>query len=59
VLALFEYCRSRSMPHPGFVILDSPLIAYKEPMPDDENITFTDVHPIPTELWTKVERIAV
>ena len=31
VLALFEYCRSRSMPHPGFVILDSPLIAYKEP----------------------------
>jgi hypothetical protein len=45
VLALFEYCRSRSMPHPGFVILDSPLIAYKEPMPDDENITSTDLKP--------------
>jgi TolA-binding protein len=45
VLALFEYCRSRSMPHPGFVILDSPLIAYKEPMPDDENITATDLKP--------------
>jgi len=43
VLALFEYCRSRSMPHPGFVILDSPLIAYKEPMPDDENIASTDL----------------
>lgn len=45
VLALFEYCRSRSLPHPGFVILDSPLIAYKEPMPDDENITSTDLKP--------------
>ena len=45
VLALFEYCRSRSMAHPGFVILDSPLIAYKEPMPDDENITSTDLKP--------------
>lgn len=45
VLALFEYCRSRNLPHPGFVILDSPLIAYKEPMPDDENITSTDLKP--------------
>jgi hypothetical protein len=45
VLALFEYCRTRSMPHPGFVILDSPLIAYKEPMPDDEDITATDLKP--------------
>ncbi len=43
VLALFEYCRSRSMPHPGFVILDSPLIAYKEPMPDDEDIATSDL----------------
>jgi archaellum component FlaC len=44
-LALFEYCRSRSMPHPGFVILDSPLIAYKEPMPDDEDISSSDLKP--------------
>lgn len=45
VLALFEYCRSRKMPHPGFVILDSPLIAYKEPVPDDENISASDLKP--------------
>ena len=44
-LALFEYCRSRSMPHPGFLILDSPLIAYKEPMPDDEDISSSDLKP--------------
>jgi phage shock protein A len=42
-LALFEYCRSRKMPHPGFVILDSPLIAYKEPKVDDEGIAGTDL----------------
>lgn len=45
VLALFEYCRSRNMPHPGFVILDSPLIAYKEPVPDDEDISASDLKP--------------
>lgn len=44
-LALFEYCRSRKMPHPGFVILDSPLIAYKEPKADDEGIAGTDLKP--------------
>lgn len=44
-LALFEYCRSRKMPHPGFVILDSPLIAYKEPKADDEGISGTDLKP--------------
>lgn len=42
-LALFEYCRSRKMPHPGVVILDSPLIAYKEPKADDEGIIGTDL----------------
>jgi hypothetical protein len=42
-LALFEYCRSRNMPHPGLVILDSPLIAYKEPKADDEGIIGTDL----------------
>lgn len=44
-LALFEYCRARQMPHPGFVILDSPLIAYKEPKTDDEGISGTDLKP--------------
>ncbi len=44
-LALFEYCRARQMPHPGFVILDSPLIAYKEPSVDDEGISGTDLKP--------------
>jgi hypothetical protein len=55
VLALFEYCRSRMMPHPGFVILDSPLIAYKEPQVEDEDITGTDLKPC---FYEHLERFA-
>lgn len=43
ITGLFEYCRSRSMPHPGFVVLDSPLIAYKEPTDENMQITGTDL----------------
>jgi hypothetical protein len=30
-LGLLEYCRVANTPHPGFVILDSPLLAYRKP----------------------------
>ncbi|PLR45468.1 hypothetical protein [Chimaeribacter arupi] len=30
-LGLFEYCKEHSLPHPGFVVLDSPLLAYYKP----------------------------
>ncbi|KTD85681.1 hypothetical protein [Paenibacillus etheri] len=30
ILSIMEYCFSRGLPHPGFVILDSPLTTYKE-----------------------------
>ena len=43
ITGLFEYCRSRKMPHPGFVVLDSPLIAYKEPTDENKQITGTDL----------------
>jgi hypothetical protein len=45
VIGLLEYCRSRKLPHPGFVILDSPLLAYKEPKGEDEGIAGTDLKP--------------
>ena len=35
-LALMEYCREQSLPHPGFVIMDSPLLAYFEPEGEDD-----------------------
>lgn len=31
LLSLLKYCRGEKHPHPGFVILDSPLVAYREP----------------------------
>lgn len=34
-VALLNYCRGRSMPHPGFVVLDSPLVVYREPDADE------------------------
>jgi len=43
IVGLLEYCRSRKMPHPGFVLLDSPLLAYKEPKGEDEGIAGTDL----------------
>lgn len=30
-LALLRYCRRDGRPHPGFVLIDSPLIVYREP----------------------------
>jgi hypothetical protein len=31
-----EFCQEKSLPHPGFVILDSPLLAYFKPEGDDD-----------------------
>lgn len=30
-LGLLDYCRANGTPHPGFVVLDSPLLAYRPP----------------------------
>lgn len=35
-IALLEYCQSNGLPHPGFVVLDSPLLAYFKPEGDEE-----------------------
>lgn len=43
-LSLMEYCREQSLPHPGFVVMDSPLLAYFEPEgEDDEALLGTDL----------------
>jgi len=42
-LALADYCQANDLPHPGFVVLDSPLVTYKPPKegetsePDEES----------------------
>ena len=35
-ISLLEYCQEHGLPHPGFVILDSPLLAYFQPEGDDD-----------------------
>lgn len=35
-IGLLEYCQEHGLPHPGFVVLDSPLLAYYEPEGDDD-----------------------
>jgi hypothetical protein len=42
-IGLLEYCRQQSTPHPGFVILDSPLLSYKEPDGQDDDLRHTDL----------------
>lgn len=31
-VALLIYCRENKLPHPGFVVLDTPLLTYRDPM---------------------------
>jgi len=42
-LGLLEYCRKNNLPHHGFVVLDSPLLAYYEPEGDEDNLQGTDL----------------
>jgi cell division septum initiation protein DivIVA len=35
-IALLEYCQENDLPHPGFVVLASPLLAYFKPEGDDD-----------------------
>jgi len=47
---LLEYCRSKSKPHPGFIILDSPLLAYREPSEHADDRTEEDKQLAGTDL---------
>jgi hypothetical protein len=38
-LALLRYCEKRTMPHPRMVVIDSPLVVYREPDPDEKGFS--------------------
>lgn len=42
-LGLMEFCKEQDRPHPGFVVLDSPLLAYREPEGKEDDLRGTDV----------------
>jgi hypothetical protein len=42
-LGLLDYCKAKGTPHPGFVILDSPLLAYRAPEGSEDDLRGTDL----------------
>lgn len=42
-IGLMEFCREKGLPHPGFVVLDSPLLAYWKPEGEEDDLTGTDL----------------
>ncbi len=42
-IGLMEFCIEHELPHPGFVVLDSPLLAYWKPEGDDDDLRGMDV----------------
>lgn len=42
-IGLLQYCKEQATPHPGFALLDSPLLSYKEPDGEDDDLRHTDL----------------
>lgn len=42
-IGLMEFCREHELPHPGFVVLDSPLLAYWKPEGEEDDLRGTDL----------------
>jgi hypothetical protein len=42
-IGLMVFCRERNLPHPGFVVLDSPLLAYWKPEGVEDDLSGTDL----------------
>jgi len=42
-IGLLQYCKQQATPHPGLALLDSPLLSYKEPDGDDDDLRHTDL----------------
>ncbi len=42
-VGLLDFCRAHDTPHPGFVVLDSPLLAYRKPEGNEDDLTGTDL----------------
>jgi hypothetical protein len=42
-IGLLQFCRLHNNPHPGFVVLDSPLLAYRAPDSAEDDLSGTDL----------------
>lgn len=53
-IALMQFCKENNQSHPGFVVLDSPLLAYREPESQEDDLSDTDVQEKFYEYLTKI-----
>lgn len=51
---MLAFCRARQTPHTGFVVLDSPLLAYREPDGTDDDLRGTDLQ---EQFYSYLERL--
>ena len=42
-IGMLEFCLEHDLPHPGFLVLDSPLLAYWKPEGDEDDLSGTDL----------------
>jgi hypothetical protein len=42
-IGLMEFCKERNLSHPGFVVLDSPLLAYYKPESSEDSLKGSDL----------------
>jgi hypothetical protein len=54
-IALLEFCHEKSRPNLGFVVMDSPLLAYREPDAADEGIADTGIDELFYLYLSKIE----
>lgn len=43
-ISLLQYCADNDLAHPGFVVLDSPLLSYREPDGADDDLSETNLN---------------
>nr|CAD6629728.1 DNA double-strand break repair ATPase Rad50 [Rhizobium sp. Khangiran2] len=43
-ISLMQYCRQFDTPHPGFSVLDSPLLSYREPEGEGDDLRDSDLN---------------
>jgi hypothetical protein len=49
-VALLIYCRERNLPHPGIVVLDTPLLTYREQSSSSERV-WRRISTITSQAW--------
>ncbi|MEJ0027683.1 MAG: hypothetical protein WDN01_16790 [Rhizomicrobium sp.] len=54
-VGLMEFCRKNDKPHPGFLILDSPLLSYRKPDNQEDDLRGTDLN---TKFYTYLQALS-